>query len=1597
MSTTKDEKKAAAAADAGGIMDDAPRGRGLGVIFSPIQAPTLRSTEKNDVFQFLKKYDQYLEIICDRRLAGEHTLPVELIRCLAPGLYAFLKDYVLEDTQVEVEDQVIRGQHSSAEVRAYLESLIYNNQETITVEDVLRGISWNLTTIDPQARVIAVFKAVHERMLKHGLTPDNFCEKSLIQGIGNLIRPLPLRDAILTQLNMPSNKALRKDRKLFFKLVLSKTITFEEFNTKPTRVSKDGMQKSKPVPKNYKCYKCNNGCLPKHWQHECPMTASSASTLKNNGRWRAPPTTVSKNISGVDTKKQPSRFSSSIAKPKAESIWRRDASGKRLQRVPSPARPTGRARSLTNNSSGALPAILGKVYSCDVIVDSGASRSVIPLNVLEKILTEVPDICINNLASPLEFVLADGSVIESYQKALVDVAIQLNHGSVNINKVQFYILPSSSDEVLLGTPAQRRLGLPDFTDVLEDMARNNEHATDLPANAIVEEGQEQLRRLLRIRVATVDANHSLDTTPLLPKDLPRFSTRSTTAEDSADILDQEDHEGVVGDPAIDQAAAIDEAIEDMLGRAAINGASADTVRALRAVVLDHKNVWRVKLGADPPADVPPLKIQLVDGAKLPKSHAARRFSPLQQAFVNEHVAMLLRAGVATVSSSDCASGIVLVRKPDGTWRLCVDLRRINKLTKRDLGPLPRVEDLLTWLAGAKCFASLDMIKGYWQFPVELLSQRFLAFVTSQGTFQFTRVVMGARNSAAHFQQVMQTILDGLLFAGVLLYLDDILLYGEREDDLVRKLDLVLTRLDARGIKLQPRKCDLFARSLTWVGHKISADGVEIDPAWLQTTLSIPEPVDAAQLQQFLAACNWVRGKIPNYATIVAPLQQLLQTALKGLRKRNKESARRVTLVSVGWGDEHSKCFSDIKTALTDAVRLAHPREDYVLCLFTDASTNHWASMLTQIPMSDFLDQHLPVDEWRHEPLAFLSGSFNGSSTNWAIPDKEAFAIYQSCRRLAHFLVREEGFHIFTDHRNLLYIFHPAGVVDTVCKPTADRLERWAVFLRAFDYTIQHLEGDANVWADLLSRWGAGTAAATAARERLASVRMQLLPHRVVPAINSAVPPEEAWPSLREIAITPISRATREKFRLIPREDGCWVTPRGCVFVQSASIQQRLLIVAHAGAAGHRGIRPTIRQLEQRFFWESLRRDVQTFVRGCLLCMKTRGGGIIPRHLLHQQYALQPRKMLHFDFCKLAPGLQDYGYVLVLKDDFSTFTWLWPCRDQTALSAAEGILHWSATFGIPSFWVSDQGTHFRNAVIQEVQHRLRAEHHFISVYSPWANGAVERVNRELVRLMRTLLAEECLTPASWPSVLLLAQATINNTPAEVRLAGQTPSQVMFGMDQLQPLDSVLGLLTEDVLGSREAAEAVIRQHGVNLAALLQKRWADASEGRLSQVERTRRRDEARKVRDIDFDIGDYVLVYVTRQRNKLRVKWTGPFRVVDTINPAVYICENLVTGSRSPVHTSRLRKYADSLLNVTADLKEQVAHDALEFYPDKIVGWREADEGRLELKVRWLGFDASDDSWEPVAQFYEDAPTMVRRYAQRMRRTAPGLLELINNL
>lgn len=323
---------------------------------------------------------------------------------------------------------------------------------------------------------------------------------------------------------------------------------------------------------------------------------------------------------------------------------------------------------------------------------------------------------------------------------------------------------------------------------------------------------------------------------------------------------------------------------------------------------------------------------------------------------------------------------------------------------------------------------------------------------------------------------------------VLIYIDDILVYSKTEEGLVSAIEQVLMHLEKFGIKLKPAKCDLFCVALVWCGHHISSNGIGVDPRYTEAVINMLKPTTAADLQQFLGSCSWVRGKLPvNYAKVTGPLHELLNVALKGARRRNKRTAAKVKLADIGWKDEHDRAYATVKQALADAITLAHADDGKVFCLFPDASELFWASVLTQVPKED-ADSTIPYGEWDHEPLAVLSGAFKGHSKGWGIPDKEGFAVKESCAKLAHFLAHRGGFRIFTDHRNLRYIFNPRGVVSQISKPQADRLERWAVFLRGFDYSIDHIEGEHNLFADMLLRWAAGSPEAVQSREQAKAVR-----------------------------------------------------------------------------------------------------------------------------------------------------------------------------------------------------------------------------------------------------------------------------------------------------------------------------------------------------------------------------------------------------------------------------------------------------------------------------------------------------------------------------
>ena len=170
-----------------------------------------------------------------------------------------------------------------------------------------------------------------------------------------------------------------------------------------------------------------------------------------------------------------------------------------------------------------------------------------------------------------------------------------------------------------------------------------------------------------------------------------------------------------------------------------------------------------------------------------------------------------------------------------------------------------------------------------------------------------------------------------------------------------------------------------------------------------------------------------------------------------------------------------------------------------------------------------------------------------------------------------------------------------------------------------------------------------------------------------------------------------------------------------------------------------------------------------------------------------------KELLHFDFLQMAFSAEDEDeYLLVLKDGFSTFVMLFPCRAATAAATVEGLLQWFSIFGAAEVWVSDQGIHFRNQIVTALQRKLRVHHHFVAAGCAWANGTIERANREALKVFRTLLAGMHLPPQRWRELLPVVRATVNATVSHTRLAGKSPYEVLFAEPPAHPLDTVIGV-------------------------------------------------------------------------------------------------------------------------------------------------------------------------------------------------------------
>lgn len=1189
------------------------------------------------------------------------------------------------------------------------------------------------------------------------------------------------------------------------------------------------------------------------------------------------------------------------------------------------------------------------------VADSGASANFIGANAVQA-LEATGDITITPLPHPIRIESAAkgtaGTHIVTHKLTTNALFTLPTHEQRYIYNIVMLIVPDFRDEVLLGRPALRRLGVDiiaalrtSFTTVTED---------DNPSD----EEEPHTHTAFAVRVP------------------------DTEEDDNIPEVSPYNREDVMT------------ALNSCIDTARTEGLSATSCDRLRDTLIhsELQDAFRTKLTNDPPADVIPVKVQMLPSIHSIR-HGTRAYNPSKSAYMAAHIGMLVEFGYVVPNPfATVASPAHPVRRAQAShddpiesqYRLTVDLRAVNNCTIPMQFPLPRLETFTATVSGATHFASIDLFNGYWQIPLHPDSQEYFSIKTDRGIYTPTRLIQGSKNAAGPFQAVLTEVLGSLVNTICVVYIDDILIYADSEEQLVSNIITIVRALHARLFKISAKKTTFFKRQVKFCGRVFSADGVSFDKEFINAVTSMTSPTTASHLRTYLASTNWIRSSIPEYTTLVAPLQTILKEALRTATTNSdstrKAAADKVLLTSLGWNHTHEAAFRRINNAIAHSVTLAYPSDDRSTCIFTDASDLHWGGVVTQCETSELLkfvrDQH-------HHPLAFISGSFTGAQLNWPTVEQEAYAIKETCARATHLLQRPQGFHIFTDHRNLTFIFNNDTTIADGRKQAAERLERWQVQLRAFNFEIHHVPGDDNILADIISRWAAPTPTAppttltaNVARRRHTNVTPDIDP-TFAPAIALEFNIADAPTEEEIIAAQHLDPDTITAHDLHKDIDGVYNTTKGQTFVPDAKfLRLRLCIVAHQGAAGHRGIDTTTHWLTERFWWPSINRDIAIFCRTCLQCQYARGGKTVPRPFLNTFHATRPNQQLHFDYMFIRQPTEStpnaYSYVFVLLDGFSKFVRLTPCANATAANAVQAILEWFAMFGVSSQFISDQGTHFINDIMTLLQQRLLIQHHFTAAYAPWSNGQVERVNREIRELLSTLINENRLQQESWTELLPLVNFVLNNTPS-TRLGGHSPTEAFTGHAPTSPLTAIFRPEAADFT-TIPMDSAAIR----TMVTQLQNSLHDIHH-RIAAV-KPRNKAPRTGQQEIDFDIGDYVLISRVNDKGKDKTRnlWSGPARVTAQLNNRLYETTNLVNGTTRQYHADFLKRYADKHLTVTKQLRDFIAHGGGAATITRI-GNHRLNGRTWELQVFWQGYPDDEATWEPLQTMQQDAPVYVRRY------------------
>ena len=392
---------------------------------------------------------------------------------------------------------------------------------------------------------------------------------------------------------------------------------------------------------------------------------------------------------------------------------------------------------------------------------------------------------------------------------------------------------------------------------------------------------------------------------------------------------------------------------------------------------------------------------------------------------------MLRDGIIRHSSSPYASPIVIVRKKCGGNRICIDYRKLNRVTEFDPQPLIPIQDVISRLSNDRFFTRLDMTSSFWQIPVRESDIPKTAFVTHDAKFEFTRTPFGMKNSGSTLSRCLRKLLGDM--PQVTTYLDDIVIHTKDFEQHVHALREVMSRLQNSGLTIKPSKCQIACSEIEVLGHVVRPGEIRPIETNVDKILSAERPKTKKEVRSFLGITGFYRQFIADYATKAAALTDLLK---KG--KPNK----------VEWGEPQDRAYCTLRSAIATEPILRLPDPNLPFILRTDASDVGLGAVLCQQHVDGIF------------PVAYASRKLLDREKRYSVIERECLAIVFAVRKFSVYLMAVD-FILQTDHEPLAYL--------NKAKYESSRVTRWALYLQSFNFRVEPIKGKENVTADFLSR------------------------------------------------------------------------------------------------------------------------------------------------------------------------------------------------------------------------------------------------------------------------------------------------------------------------------------------------------------------------------------------------------------------------------------------------------------------------------------------------------------------------------------------------